>query len=170
MNGATSKGLSAFHCTPYSRIPSATAATAIVGKLRSRPITKAASASTKPETESAPPIGTPRIPERKKRAKNDSADANIHTMVESQPTGMPRRAARSLRSAAARTAMPTCVFERNNPTAIIASGARIMAMRSLAFRMNVPTVSFQATGGGILSEAATSSHKRGKIIANTVSS
>ena len=154
---------------PYSKIPSATAATAMVGRLRKRPMTSAASAKTKFEIANAPPIGTPKIPARKNKARNDKTDANIQTTVDSQPTGIPRSAARSLRSAAARTAVPRVVFDKNKPTATIANGATIRAMRSLALRMNVPIVNFQSIGGSIRWDAATSPHIFGTSSASTVS-
>ena len=95
------------------------------------------------------PSGTPRIPARKNSARNDKNAASIHTMVDNPPTGMPRRDARSLRSAAARTAVPTRVRVRNSTTTSIASGATIIAMKSFALRMNDPIVNFQSNGGGM---------------------
>ncbi len=169
-NGATRSGLSAFQDTPYSRTPRATAATAMVPRLRSRPMTSAANARTSVEMLNALPSGTPRIPARRNRAKNDSSAASIQTTVESQPTGMPRSDARSLRSAAARTAVPTRVRVRKSPTTTMATGATIIAMKSLPLRMNEPMVSFQSTGGGMRCEAALSSQSRGMRIAKTARS
>ena len=55
--GVTSSGLLAFHATPYSSTPSATAVVATVGRWRRRPITRAARASTSVVRLSAAPSG-----------------------------------------------------------------------------------------------------------------
>ncbi len=170
MKGATSNGLSAFHDTPYSRTPSATAATVMVTRLRRRPITNAARACTKVPIAKAEPSGIPRMPARRKRARNERAAAIIQTTVDRPPTGIPSKDARSLRSAAARTAVPRRVRVRKSPTAIMATGATITAMKSLALRMNEPTVSFQSSGGEMRCDAAFSSHNLGRRMANTASS
>ncbi len=168
--GVTSRGLLAFQATPYSSTPSATAVAATVGRYRSRPITRAARASTSVDRLSAAPSGTPRIPARRNRARNDSAAAMPHTSVESHATGMPSISARSLRSAEPRMAVPSRVVPRKTATATMASGATISAIRSFADRMNVPMVSFQSTGGGMRCEAALSSHIWGTSRASTARS
>ena len=170
MIGVTSSGLLAFHDTPYSRMPSATAAVATVGRCRRRPMTSAASASTSVDRLSAAPSGTPRMPARRNSARKDSPAAIAQTSVESQATGMPSISARSLRSAEPRMAVPSRVVPRKTATAIMASGATISAIRSLADRMNVPIVTFQSTGGGMRCEAALLSHICGTSRASTASS
>ena len=94
------------------------------------------------------------MPARRNRARNESPAAIAHTSVDSQATGMPSICARSLCSAAPRTAVPSRVRPRNSATATIAIGATIRAIRSLALRMNVPIVSFQSNGGGMRCEVA----------------
>ncbi len=133
-------------------------------------MTSAASAWTRATMLSAVPTGTPVMPARRNRARNDSPAATAHTSVDSQATGMPSICARSLCSAAPRTAVPSRVLPRNSATATIAIGATIRAMKSLALRMNVPIVSFQSTGGGMRCEVALSPHMRGTSRASTASS
>ena len=154
MIGITNSGVLAFHATPYSRMPSATAEVATVGRCLRRPMTRAARACTSAVRLSAAPRGTPRMPARRNNARNDRPAAIAHTSVDSQATGMPSINARSLRSADPRIAVPIRVDPRNTATPIMASGATISAMRSLADRMKEPTVTFQSTGGGIRCDAA----------------
>ncbi len=72
-------------------------------------MTSAASACTSATMLSAVPSGTPMMPARRNRARNDSPAAIAHTSVDSQATGMPSICARSLCSAAPRTAVPSRV-------------------------------------------------------------
>ena len=97
---------------------------ATVGNRFMRPMTSAASACTSAVTRMALPSGTPSTVDCRKRARKDNAAAIIHTIVESRATGMPSIAARSPRSAAARTARPVLVAPRKRATAIMARGPR----------------------------------------------
>ena len=132
-------------------------------------MTSAARACTSATMLSAEPIGTPVMPARRNRARNESPAATAQTSVDNQATGMPSICARSLCSAAPRTAVPSRVLPRNSATATIAIGARINAIRSLALRMNVPIVSFQSNGGGMRCDVALSPQMRGTSSASTAS-
>ena len=143
--------------------------TATVGRLVSLPMTSAERPRTSALRLSAEPIGTPRMPASRKRARNESPAAIAQTNVDNQLTGIPSMRARSARSAAPRTAMPTRARARNHATAAIASGATINAIRSLALRMKLPMVSRQSTGGSMRCDATVSPHMRGTRIASTAS-
>ena len=84
----------------------AIAANTVVGRLRIRPTTAAASAgSSTPGANPAAAPGCVRVPVSVTLAPA-STPVRPHTRVESRPTLMPRRAARSVFSAMARTATP----------------------------------------------------------------
>ena len=92
---------------------------------------------------------------------NDSTVARTHTRVSSRCTGTPRVAARSSRSAAARTPRPVSV--RRSTTAIVASraGATTTATRSLALNPTPPIWAVHANGGGMRRIAGPAPQARG---------
>ena len=106
MIGYAAAGVSELNRTPASSSPRAVAAIAIVGSRSSRPMTIAARQIKSCGNAAAYPTGTPMMPLRKNRATNDIAAAIPHTRVFNLLTGMPSIAARSPRSALARTARP----------------------------------------------------------------
>ena len=82
-----------------------------------RPMTAAARARTSTVTASALPIGTLMTPDRRKTVTKASTVVITHTVVWIRPTGTPRVAARSERSATPRMAMPIRVYRRNSAKA-----------------------------------------------------
>ncbi len=106
-NGNTYRSRPVANTIADSTMPRPTAAAAIRGKFSMRPITAAASARSKTETPSALPIGKSATPARRNTVTNASTVVTTQTVVCTRPTGTPRVAARSARSAAARIAMPT---------------------------------------------------------------
>ncbi len=123
------------------------AAKATAGRSTMPPITRAARIrSRKPKVDTLPPIGSPTTPARSHAPLKARRVATIQTTVWSRLTGMPRRAARSARSAEARTAMPTSVRRRNTARAIITSGATTRAASSSAPKMIGSTVNWMSQG------------------------
>ena len=143
---------------------------AIVGSRVIRPITSAANAWTSALTRIALPSGTPSTVACRNRARNDSPAASDHTIVDRRATGMPSIAARSPRSAAARTARPVWVAPRNRATPTIASGATMAAIRSLALSTTEPISNVQSNGAAMRSDAALRPQSRGVMIASTTRS
>ena len=108
----------------------ATAANTVVGRLRIRPTTAAASAGSRtPGANPAAAPGTVRAPVRVTLAPA-SSPARAHTSVERRPTLMPRRAARSVFSAMARTATPERVKRKKAARPSSRSTATSMAKTS----------------------------------------
>ena len=107
-----------------STIPNPIAAAAMRGKSSMWPSTTAASARTSTVTASALPIGKLETPARRKTVMKASTAVITHTMVWIRPTGTPRVAARSERSATARMAMPIRVYRMNERQARRAPAAR----------------------------------------------
>ena len=98
--------LSSENCIAWVTIEMATAAATVVGRLRIRPTTAAASAgSSTPGANPAAAPGWVRAPVSVTLAPA-SSPARPHTSVDRRPTLIPRRAARSVFSAMARTATP----------------------------------------------------------------
>ena len=123
------------------------AAKATAGRSTMPPITRAARIrSRKPKVDTLPPMGRPTTPARRNTPLNARRVATIQTTVWSRLTGMPSRAARSARSAEARTAMPTSVRRRNTARAIITSGATTRAASSSAPKMIGSTVKLDVPG------------------------
>ena len=131
--GSVSAGLDAFQPMPASSTPRATAAAATAAKSVIPPRTRAARMrNRKPKVAAEPPIGRPTTPARSQAPVKARTAATIQTTVWIRFTGMPSSAARSARSADARTAMPTSVRCRKNASATIISGAMMSAARSSA--------------------------------------
>ena len=76
-----------------------------------------------------------------------SVDAMIQTIVCTRPTGMPSIAARSDRSAAARTAVPVCVRVRNRVSAIRHAGTVTNVTMSFELKMVPPKDQLMVNGG-----------------------
>jgi hypothetical protein len=140
---------SSFHRTWVSSRPRAMALVTMAGMSVMRPTMRAASALSRTVSPTGEPSGRPTTPAWRNSARNDSAAATAQTMVCRRPTGMPSRAARSARSAAARTATPTSVNRRNAATAIIASGASTHATRWSASNTSGATSARQVNGAVI---------------------
>ena len=115
--------LSSENCVAWVTTEMATAANTVVGRLRIRPTTAAASAGSRtPGANPAAAPGTVRAPVRVTLAPA-SSPARAHTSVERRPTLMPRRAARSVFSAMARTATPERVKRKKAASARRSSSA-----------------------------------------------
>ena len=70
-----------------------------------------------------------------------------HTMVWIRATGTPRVAARSARSATARTAMPILVYRMKSAKAPSTSGTMMNAIRSLSLKKMPPISTLMSNGG-----------------------
>ena len=115
--------LSRENCVAWVTMEMATAAKTVVGRLRIRPTTAAARAGSR--TPGANPAAAPgwvRTPVQVTPAPARSP-ARAQTSVESRPTLMPRRAARSVFSAMARTATPERVKRKKAASARRSSSA-----------------------------------------------
>jgi hypothetical protein len=154
-----------FQRTWLSSSPTARALATIDGRWVKRPRASAARALSSVVSPTGVPSGRPSMPARRYRARNASAAASDHTQVCSRPTGMPSSEARSARSAAARTAMPTLVNRRNAATSSIASGASTQATGKSASKMNGLTWSCHVIGTAMLLVSGVLPHRRGSISA-----
>ena len=105
--GSMRSGLDAFHATPVSSTPSATALLPIAPRLVRRPSMSAASERSRMPRLRALVTGSPRMPARRNRAMKASSPASDQTTVCRRFTGTPSRLARSTLSAPARMAIPT---------------------------------------------------------------
>ncbi len=135
-----------FQITPCSRTPSATAAAVMAGRLVRRPTIRAVSADASAARLAVLTAGSPTTPARRNSPMKLMTVARDHTSICRVLTGMPRRDARSARSAEARRAAPTIVRRRNTARAMTTSGATTMAMASLAVKSRGPMVKSSLNG------------------------
>ena len=127
-----------------------------------RPMTSAASDRSTTDSRAPTPKGRLVTPAVSTTEANDSTVASVHTCASSRRTGMPSSAARSERSAAARTAVPVSVRRSRTATAMIASGATIeRAIRSFASKATRRPRRSNSNGGGIVRMAGPSPQARG---------
>ena len=101
-----------------------------------------------------------------------SSEATDQTSVCSRLTGTPSNDARSALSALARIATPTLLNRRNNARPMSASGATIIAIRSLASKTTVPIENSRWNGAGSRwpSSGKSTPQSRGSRIASAVRS
>ncbi len=94
--------------------------------------------------------GRPRIEARKNTPMNDMPAVIAHTSVLRRFTGMPSVAARSERSALARTAMPISVRRRNNPSPTSTASTTSTDTTSSEWNSSVPTVNWRCHGNSMV--------------------
>ena len=97
--------------------------------------------------------------------KNDSTAAPVQTWASSRRTGMPSRAARSARSADARTATPVSVNLSTDATTASSTGATTRAITSLASKTTPPSSTRSSNGVGSERTAGPSPHRSGRASA-----
>jgi hypothetical protein len=137
-----------FHSTPRSSTPMATAVVAIATRFVIRPMTSAARARSTTESPSPTPKGRLVTPAVRTTEANDNTVAIVQTWTSRRRTGTPSRAARSARSALARTAIPVSVVRSRTASATMRSGATITANRSLASKTTPPNSPDHSNGAG----------------------
>ena len=160
--GATSPGLRGwFHTTPASRSPRLTA-DAVTAPMSVRPPrTRAVRAARSALRLSAEPTPSPRMPVRRMSPENERMAAVAHTIVWSPSTPMPRRRARSARSALALMAMPMWVKRRAAARARRMAGATMAATTWSAENTSGLTVKWRSIGACSCSVAGVLCHHDG---------